>query len=84
MVRVGDREWPLTRLAEEGVTTEAGVTLSWTAGQASALDSQRIADGKDVGNVRVKNADGNDLPHDVIFSFAYHAFWPDGEWILSS
>lgn len=84
VVRVGDRAWPLTRLAEEGVLTEAGVTLSWTAGQASALDSQRIADGRDVGNVRVKDADGNDLPHDVMFAFAYHAFWPDGEWMLGS
>ena len=84
VVRVGDRAWPMTRLAAEGSVTENGVTLSWEAGQASALDTRRIGEGKDVGNVRVKDADGNDLPHDVMFAFAYHAFWPNGEWMLSN
>lgn len=82
VVRVGDRAWPLTRLAEAGEVTEAGVTISWTAGQASALDSGRIAAGKEVGNVRVRDANGDDVPHDVMFAFAYHAFWPDGAWML--
>jgi len=82
VVRVGARAWPLTRLAEEGVVTEAGVTLSWSAGQASALDTARIGDGKDVGNVRVRDASGQDVPHDVMFAFAFHAFWPDGTWML--
>jgi len=84
VVRVGDRAWPMTRLAKEGSVTENGVTLSWTSGQASALDTRRIGEGKDVGNVRVKDAAGNDLPHDVMFAFAYHAFWPNGEWMLGS
>ena len=38
VVRVGDRAWPLTRLAEEGTLSEAGVNFTWTQGQASALD----------------------------------------------
>ncbi|MEO1640834.1 MAG: DUF3179 domain-containing protein [Pseudomonadota bacterium] len=84
VVRVGDRAWPMTRLAEEAEVTEAGVTLSWFAGQASALDSARIGNGRDVGNVRVRDAEGNDLPHDVMFAFAYHAFWPEGEWMLGN
>lgn len=83
VVRVGERAWPLTRLAEEGTVTEAGVTISWRAGQASALDSERIAEGKEVGNVRVRDADGKDVAHDVMFAFAFHAFWPDGTWMLS-
>ena len=82
VIRVGDRAWPMTRLAEAGTLTEAGITFTWTAGQASALDSRNIGDGKDVGNVRVKDANGNDLAHDVMFAFAYHAFWPTGEWML--
>ncbi|MEL7213365.1 MAG: DUF3179 domain-containing protein [Pseudomonadota bacterium] len=82
VVRVGDRAWPLTRL-REGSVTEAGVTLSWSAGQASALDSERIGQGKDVGTVRVRDAAGNDLPHDVMFAFAFHAFWPDGQWMIA-
>ncbi len=82
VVRVGERAWPLTRLAEEGEVSEAGVVISWQEGQASALDTQEIAAGKEVGNVRVRDASGADLPHDVMFAFAFHAFWPDGTWML--
>lgn len=82
VVRVGDQAWPLTRLSDEGVVTENGVTLTWAAGQASALDSKRIADGKEVGNVRVRDTSGVDLAHDIMFAFAFHAFWPEGEWML--
>lgn len=82
VVRVGDRAWPLTRLAEEGEVREAGVTLSWKAGQASALDSGQIARGRDVGSVRVRNSNGRDLAHDVMFAFAFHAFWPNGDWMI--
>ena len=84
VVRVGDRAWPLTRLAKEGALTEAGVTLTWAAGQASALDTAQIAAGKDVGNVRVRDAAGDDLPHDVMFAFAFHAFWPAGTWMIGN
>lgn len=84
VVRVGDRAWPMTRLSQEGTITEAGVTLSWRAGQASALDAARIGDARDVGTVRVRDEAGNDLAHDVLFAFAFHAFWPEGEWMLGS
>ena len=82
VVRVGDRAWPLTRLQQAGQVTEAGVTISWRAGQASALDSGQIAKGRDVGSIRVRDAQGRDLPHDVMFAFAYDAFWPEGQWML--
>lgn len=83
VVRVGDAAWPMTRLASEGTITENGVTLTWTAGQASALDSRDIGQGRDVGGVRVRDAQGNDLAHDVLFAFAFHAFWPNGDWMLA-
>lgn len=82
VVRVGERAWPLTRLAEVGQVSEAGVVISWTAGQASALDSAKIAKGRDVGTIRVRDGQGRDVPHDVMFAFAFHAFWPDGRWML--
>ncbi|WP_439144169.1 DUF3179 domain-containing protein [Planktotalea sp.] len=82
VVRVGDRAWPLTRLSSLGEVSENGVTLSWAGGQSSALDASSIAKGRDVGTVRVRDAAGKDLPHDVMFAFAFHAFWPDGEWKL--
>lgn len=84
VVRVGDRAWPLARLAEAGEITEAGVTITWAAGQASALDSQQIGQGRDIGNIRVRDAAGTDVAHDVLFAFAYHAFWPDGEWMMGN
>lgn len=82
VVRVGDAAWPMTRIAAAGEISENGVVLRWSAGQASALDTASIAQGRDVGTVRVRDAAGNDLPHDVMFAFAYHAFWPDGAWML--
>jgi hypothetical protein len=84
VVRVGDQAWPLTRLAKEGEVSEAGVTLTWIAGQSSALDSADIGAGRDVGNVRVRDASGADVVHDVMFAFAFHAFWPDGDWMLGN
>lgn len=82
VVRVGERAWPLTRIAEAGEIAEAGVVLDWSAGQASALDTADIGAGRDVGTVRVRDAQGHDLPHDVLFAFAFHAFWPEGIWML--
>jgi hypothetical protein len=84
VVRVGDQAWPLTRLVTESTVTETGVTLTWTQGQASALDTAEIGAGKDVGNVRVRDAEGRDLAHDVMFAFAFHAFWPEGAWMIGN
>ncbi len=82
VVRVGDTAWPLSRLSEVGEVTEKGVSISWASGQASALDSGRIAEGRDVGTIRVRDETGADVPHDVMFAFAFHAFWPEGNWML--
>ena len=82
VVRVGDRAWTLERLRREEQIAEAGVTISWRPGQASALDTAEIAGGRDVGSIRVRDADGADVPHDLMFAFAFHAFFPDGRWML--
>ena len=52
------------------------------AGKASALDSTTLAAGRDVGQVRVRDLSGADIVHDLMFAFAYHAFWPEGRWML--
>lgn len=82
VVRVGERAWPLERLAEAGRIEEAGLVLSWQAGQASALDTAEMARGRDVGSVRVRDGAGRDVVHDVMFAFAFQAFWPGGVWML--
>jgi len=82
VVRVGSRAWPLERLRQAGELREAGVILRWSGGQASALDSARIGQGRDVGTVRVTDAQGRPVVHDMPFAFAFHAFHPDGQWML--
>ena len=81
-MRVGDKAWPLTRLNEEHEVQEAGLTIRWSTGQASALDTGRIAKGRDIGSIRVRNDKGRDVVHDVMFAFAFHAFWPNGQWMV--
>lgn len=83
VVRVGDVAWPLSRLAEAGEITEEGVTISWEAGMASALDRTRISGSRDIGQIRVRDAvTGADVVHEVVFAFAFHAFEPEGTWML--
>lgn len=82
VVRVDQFAWPLARLAEAGEVRENGFVLTWATGQASALDTDRIDQGRDVGSIRVRDLKGHDVAHDVMFAFAYHAFWPDGTWML--
>lgn len=82
VVRVGERAWPLSRFDAVQKIEEAGITLTWTEGQASALDASAISEGREVGTIRVRDGAGRDVPHDVMFAFAFHAFWPEGQWML--
>ena len=81
VVKVGQRAWPLERLILEGKIEEHGIVLTWTGGQASPLDTASVGQGINVGTVRVKDQEtGEDLAHDLLFAFAFEAFFPDGEW----
>lgn len=83
VVVVGDRAWPLTRVREAGEIVEDGVRINWKEGTASALDTNAIAEGRDVGSVRVRDVvTGADIPHDLAFAFAFHAFTPEGQWMI--
>jgi hypothetical protein len=82
VVRVEDQAWPLENLRAKGRIEQGGLVLTWEAGQSSALDSRKIADGRDVGNVTVQRraADGlEDVAYDVTFAFVFNAFHPDGQ-----
>jgi len=77
VVAVGDRAWTLPLLRERGRVEDGDLVLSWSPGQASALDADRIADGWDVGNVVVQRQTENgfeDVPYDLTFAFVVHAF----------
>ena len=82
VVRVGTKAWPLTRIRDAGGIKEAGLNITWEAGQASALDTSVISKGRDVGSIRVRDNQGRDMVHDVMFAFAFHAFWPNGTWMI--
>ncbi|MCG7574565.1 DUF3179 domain-containing protein [Phaeobacter sp. CNT1-3] len=82
VVRVGDAAWTFDRLRDERQVTENGVTISWEDEQASALDTAAIGQGRAVGAIRVRDGQGRDVAHDVMFAFAFHAFWPDGRWMV--
>ncbi len=70
----------LTHLARQGRLDQGPVKLNWKAGQASALDTEELAKGRDVGSVTVmrRDSDGTyrDMPHDVTFAFVVEAFHP--------
>ena len=84
VVVIKDSAWPLERLRQAGSISEKGYTITWEDGLNSALDARQIARGKDVGAIRVKDANGADVVHDVAFAFAFHAFHPDGAWMLGN
>lgn len=83
VIRVGDRAWLMSRLAEAGALTEDGLRLTWSEGQASALDRRSLGNGREVGDIEVRDADTGELVvFEVTFAFAFHAFHPDGRWML--
>lgn len=79
---VGGEAWSLPLLREKGRIEAGDLVLTWTAGQASALDKSAITGGRDIGNVVVQRRDGGgalaDIPYDVTFAFVFFAFEQDG------
>jgi hypothetical protein len=65
----------LEKIRRDGFSRN-GLEITYEGGVASALDTRSIADGRDVGTVRVTR-DGRDVPHDVTFAFVANAFHPD-------
>lgn len=71
--------WSLELLRRHGTIRSGDLVLTWSAGQASALDKPLISDGRDVGNVTVQRGREGalvDTAYDVPFAFAFHAFRP--------
>ena len=72
--------WSLALLRREGKIQNGDIFLTWAPGQASALDNRAIPAGRDVGGVLVQRQTNGvlvDVPHDVTFAFAFHAFRGD-------
>ncbi len=84
VVVVNQTAYALSLVQKKREIVEDGFRISWSEGQASALDTHEISEGRDVGNVVVQKLtrDGtwDDAPYDVTFAFTFHAFNPDGRW----
>ena len=81
MVRTDAPKLVSLKLLREQKRVEAGdVTLTWQPGQASALDDDSVAGGRDVGTVIAQRRTGDgvaNVPYEVTFAFVAHAFHPD-------
>ncbi|MEE9428922.1 MAG: DUF3179 domain-containing protein [Paracoccaceae bacterium] len=84
VVVANGKAWPLNRLKDAGTLSEAGLSFTWNAGRNSLHDRRKIAKGRDLGTVLVKDASGADVVYDVVFAFAFAAFIPDGDWMLGN
>ena len=80
VVVVDGEAWSLDLIRAAGRFERDDLVITWESGQNSALDSRSIADGRDIGNVVVQRDGGEgleDVPYDISFAFAFHAFHPD-------
>lgn len=81
VVIADDRAWALDSLQKEKQIKAGDVLLEWAPGRASALDSRKIADGRDLGVVTVSQIDEKGskelIPYKISFAFVWHAFNPD-------
>ena len=78
VVVIGDMAWSLAMLRAKGWWSDGDLMITWEPGQNSALDTRKIAEGRDIGNV-VVTRDGTDVTHEITFAFVFHAFRPDGK-----
>lgn len=81
VIAIGDEAWALDLLREKGRIESGDLLLTWEPGQNSALDTRKISEGRDVGNVVVQRRGADELqdaPYDVTFAFVFHAFRPGG------
>ena len=75
-----DKAYALNLLRERGTIVDSGLLFTWQAGQNSAVDGAKIAQSRDVGNALVQRETSTgleDVPHEVTFAFAFHAFEPE-------
>jgi hypothetical protein len=83
VVVVDGTAWTLSFLKKRRRIEQGDLVITWEEGQNSALDTESIKDGRDVGNVVVQRRGGDgglaDAVYDVSFAFAFRAFFPQGK-----
>jgi len=69
-------------LRQKGRIEKGKLVMHWVKGQNSALDTRKIAKGRDVGNMTVQrkaSCKTVEVVHDITFAFVFHAFRPSGK-----
>jgi len=82
VIAIQNEAWSMPLLRQKSRIEKGNLVLRWSKGQNSALDTRKIAKGRDVGNVTVqRKASGKmvDVVHDITFAFVFHAFRPSGK-----
>ena len=84
VVRVGNYAWSLEKIIlAGGLLEQNGITITWNSGQVSALDTESVGDGMNVGTIRVKDSITSlDIPYDLMFAFVFDAFFPNGQFFV--
>jgi hypothetical protein len=77
VVMVGKDAWPLSLVRKNKIIKYKDIKITWTSGQASALDKAKINKGRDIGNV-VVTKNGKVVNYSIPFAFAFKAFHKDG------
>ena len=70
----------MVAVRKKGKMNVSGYEISWSEGQASALDTRDISEGREIGNItvtRMNEGKREDVAHEVTFAFVAHAFMPD-------
>lgn len=71
----------MQKIRDAGGLEMDGYNISWKAGQASALNTAKISDGRDVGSILVRRLSSQNenqlVPYDVTFAFVAKAFHSD-------
>jgi len=67
----------LNHLRDKKSLEMEGVRLTWRPGQNSALDAEKVSEGRDVGTVEAVDSANQPVAYDVTFAFVANAFHPE-------
>lgn len=85
VVVVNDMAWSYDLVRTQQTIISGPYTISWMPGMASPLQTRRLDQGRDIGQITVMEQSDSGLKpvvHDVTFAFVFKAFHPDQKIIV--
>lgn len=77
VVAIGERAWSLPLLREKKTIEPGDLRIEWVSGVGSALETDTVGAGRDLGSVIVTR-EGEAVPHHFTFAFVFFAFHREG------